>query len=184
MHVRVCRDCDEEYRLDAPITNCPDCGGEIVAREVRDKSSPSSETSDDEDDGLSDPGEELVPVHNVERSRDIEPFGAAFNEAGIPFRVSHSPFGFALMVRTSDRDRAEAALAPLLRTEHSEAAAAHFDAERGYQRCPACQTEITAGEPECAECGLKVGGFEPAPCARCGAKCASEDGPCASCGHN
>jgi hypothetical protein len=177
VHVRVCRECGEEYRLDAPVLNCSDCGGEIVTRDSSDASGAALAP------GESDLGETLVPVHNVERSREIEPFAAAFTEAGIPFRVSHSPFGFALMVRSSDRERAEAALAPLLRTEHSDAAAAHFDVERGYQRCPACQTGVPPGATECVECGLAVGGFEPPACGHCGTKRESEDGPCASCGH-
>jgi hypothetical protein len=90
--------------------------------------------------------------------------------------------GLYLVVQKSDVERAAAALAPLLETEASKAAAAHFDPEKGYARCPACQTELPDGALECPECGLAVGGFKPAACDHCGAGREAEEGACTSCG--
>jgi hypothetical protein len=164
-HVRVCRDCGEEYR--PGIVRCADCGGELVDR------FPGSE-SDAPAAAEEEAAAELVGHHVLfltPRATDLVPMAERLREARIEYRLAEQPGGaeggpprYALLVREGDARDALVALAEIL-SPHEDAAGVHavetrFDAERGYVECPACGTRVAPGAVECTECGLGLGGPE------------------------
>ena len=89
MHVRVCVDCDEEYRPD--ITTCADCGGRLEDRHdggAGETSGPSAgtagETTEDDDSSEADFTETLL---HSENATDLTKPADQLVEAGIPFRL-------------------------------------------------------------------------------------------------
>jgi hypothetical protein len=165
-HVRVCRDCGEEYRPE--IVSCADCGGELEDRFEGD------EGGDDAPAAVTvvDPGPDLSghrPVFVSPRAADLVELADALREAGISFHFLEQPAqeevrqaSYALLVREQDLEAALRALAPLVAPEVEEgeahAVASQFEEGRGYVRCPACGAETREGSPECAECGLALAG--------------------------
>jgi hypothetical protein len=165
-HVRVCRDCGEEYR--PHIVRCADCGGELVDRfpgsENDVPSLAAEETADAELDG-----------HRVlfltPRATDLVPMAERLREARIEYRLKEqSPAGegaparYALLVKDADARAALVALADIVAphedTEGVHALETRFDADRGYVECPACGAHVAPGTVECTECGLGLGGPE------------------------
>jgi predicted amidophosphoribosyltransferase len=164
-HVRVCRDCGEEYRPE--IARCADCGGEL----------------EDVHPGAGEAASEPEPAPEAElaghrvlfqtaRARDLVPLAERLRARSIQYRLAEQPGGaegtparYALLVREEGTAGALAALADLI-APHEDAAdvhaiETHFDAERGYLHCPACGATPAAGAHECPECGLALAG-EPA----------------------
>jgi len=188
-HVRVCRECGEEYRPD--IARCADCGGELDdvyedgGRPSRPAEPPTPAATEDVSDHRS--------VFETARAADLVALADCLREAGIPFRLGEkppagdgAPVTFALLV-PKDRSRdALVAIAPLVAGEHEsgagfDAVETGYEEGRGYVRCPACGTEPPRGAGECPECGLALGG-EVAACARCGAPLSAPDASCTTCG--
>jgi hypothetical protein len=173
MHVRVCRDCGEEYQ---PTTaTCSDCGGALVDRfldesgnwipdaaEAAPATAPSSTPQD------------LRPVVRGALSDEIAALTTRLAQAGIPFVVGGSAMGFDLLVADAQFDTARETLAPLLPPPpaHDEAA------------CPACGRALTAGTIECPECGLAIGEPESIQCVRCGGEMAPGEAACSRCAEN
>lgn len=162
MHVRVCRDCGEEYRPEA--VRCADCGGELEDRYGDEAGARATE-------------EEATPPdlsgHRVlfltPRAADLVPLAERLRESGLAYRLAEqpgvgegAPSRFALLVKETDALAALRELAELL-SPHEEADGLHaaesrFDSERGYLECPACGARTAPGGAECPECGLGLGG--------------------------
>jgi len=166
-HVRVCRDCGEEYRPE--VVRCVDCGGELEdrypgAEEEAPAAAVSSEATTTE-----------LPGHRVlfltPRAADLVPMAERLQSTTIEYRLAEQPAAaegapprYALLVRDGDARDALLALADLV-APHEDADGVHavetrFDAERGYVECPACGARIATGALECPDCGLGLGGQE------------------------
>ncbi len=161
MHVRVCRECGEEYRPEIAV--CSDCGGALEDHYEGIESS-----ADDSELRARAPVAEfsagpLVPVATAGTASEIEPLGRRLGEAGIRFAVRGSIRSFELLVATDDHEPALAAL---------EAGAGGDAASmEPIAACPACGTKLTQATLECPECGLGLGAEEASGtlrCARCG----------------
>jgi ribosomal protein L32 len=167
VHVRVCRDCGEEYR--PGVVRCADCGGELEDRFE----------GGSEGDGIPAAASE-EPAADLEgyrvlfltpRAADLVPLAERLREAAIDYRLAEppgraegAPARYALLVKEADGASALEALADLV-APHENAEAVHgvetrFDAEQGYRECPACGTKTSPGTAECPECGLVLGAGE------------------------
>ncbi len=164
-HVRVCRECGEEYR--PGVVNCADCGGELEDRfEGQEEVAPPKA-----------PSEEPAPAQAHVRTLFVTPYAAdlvpmaeRLREAGIeyrlaeaPGRVEGAPSRYGLFVTEENTAAALKAIADLVAHGGAEAAQgveAGFDKEQGYLECPACGTRTSAGTTECPECGLVLGAAE------------------------
>ena len=164
MHVRVCRDCGEEYRPE--VVRCADCGGELedVHEGENERTLPSAAPEAPDLSGhrvlfLTPRAADLVPM--AERLRET---GLEYRLAEQPGPVEGAPPRYALLVRDEGVADALRALADLV-APHGEGGDVHavetrFDAERGYVECPACGTRIASKASECPECGLGLSGPE------------------------
>jgi hypothetical protein len=161
-HVRVCKDCGEEYRPE--IVRCADCGGELedVFPGMQRKPAQAPEPS---------PAAELEgfrELYRTTRATDLVPVVERLREADIPSRLAElreavegAPPRFAVLVPEAESGRALAAISALV-APHEDAADVHavetrFDPERGYLQCPACGAEPPPDASECPECGLGLG---------------------------
>ena len=166
-HVRVCRDCGEEYRPE--IVRCADCGGELEDRYPGDE--PAPQPAQD-----TTPATELVGyrvLFMTARATDLVPMAERLREVATPYRLAEQPGSvkgapprYAILVREGDARGALAAVTDLI-APHEDAADVHavetrFDPEQGYVQCPACGTAPAPGAAECPECGLGLGGEEAA----------------------
>jgi uncharacterized protein with PIN domain len=166
MHVRVCRDCGEEYRPD--IVRCADCGGEL--EDVHEGESEGAPPSAAQEAATADfVGHRVLFL--TPRAADLVPMAERLREVGLEYRLAEqaapaegAPTRYALLVRDERAADALRALADLV-APHEQAAEVHavetrFDAERGYVECPACGARTAPGAAECPECGLGLGGPE------------------------
>jgi uncharacterized protein with PIN domain len=161
MHVRICRECGEEYRPEIAV--CSDCGGALEDRYERIESSP-----DGFDLRAALPVAEfsagpLVPVATAGTASEIEPLGRRLGEAGIRFAVRGSIRSFELLVAADDHEPALALL--------EAGAGGDVASTEPIAACPACGTKLTQATIECPECGLGLGAEEASAslcCARCG----------------
>lgn len=165
-HVRVCRDCGEEYR--PGVVRCADCGGELedrfeepggVAAPKPAREEPAPAPPSYRALFVTSYAADLVPM--AERLRDA---GIEYRLAEAPGRVEGAPSRYGLFVSDENADDARKALAEVV-ASHAGADAAHdleagFDKEQGYLQCPACGTKTAAGTAECPECGLGLGAAE------------------------
>lgn len=164
-HVRVCRDCGEEYRPE--VARCADCGGELEDRRVGD--APAEEAAPA-------PGVDPAGGHALYRSsqvKDLVPMAERLRAAGIECwfveqadRSKQAPPGYLLLVH-EDAARAALAVVAELIAPHEGGADVHaietrFEKDRGYLQCPACGAVPPAGARECPECGLGWSGEEAA----------------------
>jgi len=165
-HVRVCRECGEEYRPD--IVRCADCGGELVDR------FPGSE-GEAPAAAVAEPAAAELDGHRVlfltPRAADLVPMAERLREASLAYRLAEqrpttegAPVRYALLVPDEGAEEALRALADLL-APHDEGGDVHavetrFDAKRGYVECPACGARTAPGGAECPDCGLGLGGPE------------------------
>ncbi len=161
MHVRVCRECGEEYRPE--IVVCSDCGGALEDHHEGVDSAP-----DGSDWSVAAPGPEfsarpLVSVATAASAGEIEPLARRLGEAGIRFAVRGSIQSFQLLVAVDEHELALAAL--------EAGAPGSAVSVEAIAACPACGAGLTPTTVECPECGLGLGAeaAEAAPrCARCG----------------
>ena len=186
-HVRVCRECGEEYRPE--IIRCADCGGELEdVYEDGARPTGAPDTSRLEPVDLAN----HRTVFETPRAADLPPLAERLRESEIPFRLvekapagESAPVQFALLVPEGRAKAALVALAPLLAPhgddEGFQAVETSYEDGRGYVTCPACGTEQSAAAGECPECGLALGG-EAAACSRCGAALPAPDAECPACG--
>jgi len=164
-HVRVCRDCGEEYRPD--VARCADCGGDLEDRFEGQEEAVTPKPATGE------PAPSAPPVRALfvtSHAADLVPMAERLREAGVecrlaeaPGRVEGAPSRYGLFVSEENTADALKAIADLVAHGGAEAAQgveAGFDKEQGNLECPACGTKTTAGTPECPECGLVLGAAE------------------------
>jgi hypothetical protein len=161
-HVRVCKDCGEEYRPE--IARCADCGGEL---EDVFPGVPPAATVATEPQPVAELGGFQV-LYQTSRATDLVPMVERLREAGIESRLAEQkatveggPPRYALLVPEGVGRQALAAVTDLV-APHEDAADVHavetrFDPQRGYLQCPACGAAPPAGAAECPECGLGLG---------------------------
>ena len=166
MHVRVCRDCGEQYRPE--IARCSDCGGELADR-YEDAGGSAVEAGASV--AAADPGEprlETVGLFWSLKAQDLVSLADPLVAAGIAVQIvarpggdEERPRGFELRVRPEDQAAARVALAAVLEAgtlatplRGREAA---FPPETGEAHCPACSAELRPGIGECPDCGLGLG---------------------------
>ena len=184
-HVRVCRDCGEEYRPGVAV--CADCGGELEDRFIEEGDEPSRPARPPAPD-LS----RFRPIFVSARAADLVPLAECLRGADVVFHLTERPVpegappSYSLLVHEDDARQALAALGSLLapHTEPDEVRGVEtrFEEGRGYVRCPACGTEQAGGAAECHECGLVLGGGEAATCPRCGGPLSEGGAGCPACG--
>ena len=167
VHVRVCRDCGEEYRPE--VVRCADCGGELEDRFEGEPegAAPAAQRREE-------PASELAGYRALfltPRAADLVPMAERLREAGVEYRLAEqaartegAPPRYALLVKDADAASALGTLADLVAPhEHTDgvhAVETRFDAEHGYVQCPACGTKTAPGTAECPECGLGLAGGE------------------------
>jgi hypothetical protein len=185
-HVRVCRECGEEYRPD--IAQCADCGGELedVFEDGGTPSPSGGARTEPEPIDLSD----HRVLFQTPRAPELVPLAERLRGAEIAFHLIEEGVGeaasarFSLLVQEKDTKTALEALADLLaphaETDSIQALETSYESGR-YVRCPACGVEQGSGLAECAECGLTLGPAVPT-CPRCGSPLESEGEPCPVCG--
>jgi hypothetical protein len=188
-HVRVCRECGEEYRPE--IVRCADCGGEledVYEDEGHAPVRPPAPAPVAPPPDLSD----HRSLFESARAADLVPFAESLREAEVPFRLAEKgPPGeegsvlYQLLVKEGDARAALDVLAPLLAPnvdgEAVSALETSYEAGRGYVQCPACGARQVSGAAECPDCGLALGPAVPT-CSRCGAPLPEEGAACPACG--
>jgi predicted amidophosphoribosyltransferase len=162
MHVRVCPDCDEEYRPD--ITTCADCGADLVDRAVDEQGRPIAEPAQAEGEQVT-----LVALYSGPAAA-LRPLAEALAAAGVAQRFVPIPgqSGLTLAVAQEDGARAMEALAAFhgrgTELGLSELAATFVaSAEEGDHACPACGAAVPMDAAECPDCGLEWSGADPPP---------------------
>jgi predicted amidophosphoribosyltransferase len=187
IHVRVCRECGEEYRPD--IATCADCGGELEDVYEEEGAPPAPRGVAREDPEPIDLSDHRA-VFQTPRAPDLVPMAERLKETGIEFHLVEGgeeggPSRYSLVVREAEVKRALETLADLVAPhatgDEVRALETHYEAGRGYVRCPACGAEQGSGLAECAECGLTLGPMVPT-CPRCLSPLEEEGAPCAVCG--
>jgi predicted amidophosphoribosyltransferase len=165
-HVRVCRDCGEEYR--PGVARCADCGGELEDRFEGSEDVTAPEPAREEP-APAPPNYHALFV--TPYAADLVPMAERLREAGIEYRLAEAPgraeeapSRYGLFVSEENVDAAQKALAEVVAShagaEAAPGVAAAFDKEQGYLECPACGTKTSAGTAECPECGLVLGAAE------------------------
>ncbi|MET0551567.1 MAG: hypothetical protein ABW221_00920 [Vicinamibacteria bacterium] len=162
MHVRVCPECDEEYRPD--IATCADCGSELVDRALDEQGRPIAEPAQAESEQVT-----LVALYSGPAAA-LRPLAEALAEAGVAQRFVPIPgqSGLTLAVAQEDGARAMEALAGFhgrgTELGLSELAATFQAGDDAQEHaCPACGAAVPVDAAECPECGLEWGGGPPAP---------------------
>ena len=191
-HVRVCRECGEEYRPEA--LRCADCGGELEDRQLDDDGNPIPVAGAVAPPAPAAPLIERRIVFVAPRAAEVVPLAEALREAGIEYHLAEQPATaegasarYALLVAEQDATAALRALAPLIASdeEHGElhAIESRFEPGRGYVECPACGAAQAPGAAECAECGLMLGAAEEgaAVCTHCSAPLPEPGATCPAC---
>ena len=185
VHVRVCKECGEEYRPD--ITSCADCGGELEDV-FEDEGAPSPRRQEAAEPEILDLSDHRA-VFQTSRATDLVPLAERLKEAEIAFHLveggaAGAPASYSLMVPEVHVKAALEALADLV-APHAEgevhALETHYEAGHGYRQCPACGAQQGSGQAECAECGLTLGPMVPT-CSRCDSPLPEEGAPCSVCG--
>jgi len=185
VHVRVCRECGEEYRPD--IVSCADCGGELEdVYEDAGGATPAALPPREETLDLSD----FRSLFQTQNARVLVPMAERLKEAGLEFHLAEEGVGsagtarYSLLVHESDARASLEALADILAphadSDEVHALETHHESGR-YVRCPACGAEQGSGLDECAECGLALGVAVPT-CPRCESPLEEEGAPCTVCG--
>ncbi len=185
VHVRVCRDCGEEYRPE--IVACADCGGDLEDV-YEDEGAPSQlREPADEPEVVDLSGHRAV--FQSARATDLVPMAERLKTAEMEFRLVEegapgTPVRYSLVVPETDVKAVIERLADLLapHTDSDSVHALETNYESGrYVRCPACGTEQGSGLAECSECGLTLGPAVPT-CAKCESPLEEEGAPCTVCG--
>ena len=169
MHVRVCVDCNEEYRPE--VARCADCGGALADRHDDEGSAGDSTfapPAPDSDRPLAD----AHPLATSADARELVPLADRLLEAGLEFRIvsrevagEERPRGFELRVADADRSAALQAVAALVGPGSGVTllvmrAPPASDDDQTELRCPACDTPVRGSATECSECGLGLEGDE------------------------
>jgi hypothetical protein len=185
IHVRVCKECGEEYRPD--IGSCADCGGELEDV-YEEEGAPAPRRRDEAEPEVLDLSEHRA-VFQTPRAPDLVPLAERLKESGIEFHLVEgggegAPASYSLVVRETVVKGALEVLADLV-APHADGDEVHalesrYESGR-YVRCPACGAEQGSGLAECAECGLTLGPQVPT-CPQCESPLEEEGAPCTVCG--
>ncbi|HXK10546.1 MAG TPA: hypothetical protein VMT70_12930 [Vicinamibacteria bacterium] len=163
MHVRVCRDCGEEYRPE--VARCADCGGELEDRRGDVADAP----PEHEPEAPPPPAPRVLFV--TPRAAELVPLAERLRQSAIEYHLAEQPAPgegvpprYALLVPDDAAADALRAIADLV-APHEEkgrvdAVESRFDGERGYSECPACGSRMAPDADECPGCGLGLGGPE------------------------
>ncbi len=198
MHVRVCRDCSEEYRPE--IVSCADCGGALEDRWEEDVTTASPRRAEP-------PAAEApdlrgyCQIFSTDQARALVPLVERLRERGLAFHLAEGAQGslrsasrYYLLVPASHAGEASRELAPLLGEGEGAPLSQDIESEfadGAYRRCPACGAELLGAPLECPGCGLALGRTEelaaqvnttPAPCTRCGLLLTPGQTECPVCG--
>jgi hypothetical protein len=170
VHVRVCRDCGEEYR--PGIVRCADCGGELEDRFEGQEGEQDAEGASPAAEAVEEPAPELAgyrALFLVSRAAELVPMAERLRQAQVHYRLAEQPAAegapprYALLVRDADAEGALAAVADLVAphgdSEEVRAVVTRFT-EQGYVECPACGAHTAPGAAECPGCGLGLAGDE------------------------
>jgi len=185
IHVRVCRDCGEEYRPE--IVACADCGGDLEDV-YEDEGAPSPRRAPAEEIEVVDLSGHRA-VFQSARATDLVPMAERLKTADMEFRLVEegapgTPVRYSLVVPETDVKAAIERLADLLAphtdSDSVHALETHYESGR-YVRCPACGTEQGSGQAECSECGRILGPAVPT-CDKCEAPLEEEGAACTVCG--
>jgi RNA polymerase subunit RPABC4/transcription elongation factor Spt4 len=166
VHVRICRDCGEEYRPEIAV--CADCGGTLEDRWGDEDDTQATVPRSPEPSAPDSP--ELTGFRAVfvtHQAAVLVPLAERLREAAIEFFLHESAkdppasaASFSLLVHDEDAGRALRELAPLLagadESDRFHAVESAFEAG-AYRSCPACSIELPAGADQCPECGLGLG---------------------------
>jgi len=163
-HVRVCRECGEEYR--PQVVRCADCGGELEDHYEGEGEERVAHPAPEE-------GAAELTGHRVlfvtPRAADLVPLAERLRDRRVEYRLAEQPAPaegapprYALLVRDADAAGALAVLADIVAPHEDatgvDAVETRFDPARGYVQCPACGAEAATGAAECVECGLGLAG--------------------------
>lgn len=169
VHVRVCPECEDEFRPD--VLRCSSCDVELKDRWLDDAGHPIGEAAPAEQEpapSVQPPRDGFSACATVYSAGDARQAASLLESAGVDFDLRYqapdkeyrSPGRYTLFVAGVDRARALEAVRPVLGHEGQEADVLsieyRFSGEGGYTRCPACDASIEAGSRECAECGLTL----------------------------
>jgi len=164
-HVRVCRECGEEYRPE--VVRCADCGGELQDRYEGEGEASPAHPAPEEATAAELTGYRVLFM--TPRAADLVPLAERLRDTRVLYRLAEQPAPaegapprYALLVRDADAAGALGAIADIV-APHEDAAGVHavetlFDPGRGYLQCPACGAEAALGAAECHECGLGLAG--------------------------
>jgi predicted amidophosphoribosyltransferase len=162
MHVRVCPECEEEYRPE--IATCADCGAALVDRAVDEQGRPLAEPVVAEGEQVT-----LVALYSGPAAA-LKPLAEALAAAGVAQRFVPiaNQSGLTLAVAQEDGPRALAALTAFhgrgTELGISELAATFEGGHEAHEHaCPACGAAVPADASECPDCGLDWGGGPPPP---------------------
>jgi hypothetical protein len=165
MHVRVCRQCDEEYRPEIAV--CADCGAELV--DADDEGAPASAAAGH---AATEGVEPEQPLYAAGSPRDLTALADELVRAGLPFRLASAAErdpdrrGYDLRVPLSAVEAAQRVLAPLVAADLGRlyveipvlVGLPEVDDEaEPLSSCPACETPLAEEALECPACGLAVG---------------------------
>lgn len=184
MHVRVCRECGQEYRPE--VIRCSDCGGELEDRHVDEAQLLEPEPAEPVPEDALSPGN-YQSIAWGGHAADLVPLADRLLAVEIPFRIRPREVdpgepgkGFDLVVRDEERERA---LAEMAAAEGAAPAGPEFDPATGYKRCPACSAELKPGLSECSDCGLGVAETPSGHrCPRCNEAMPPDEVTCPHCG--
>src|SRR5262245_18264083 len=169
MHVRVCPECEEEYRPDIAV--CADCGATLVDRWEDDGGRVVNA------DGTLATDTEAVPVEPGVPARalftgppaPLRVLADALLAAGVPFQLVPEERVFqrsegARLILVVPETEAERALTALEEyrgrgTEmgFTEMVRTWAPADGEAPPCPACGAHVPADAPSCPDCGLELG---------------------------
>jgi hypothetical protein len=173
MHIRVCRECGEEYRPEVAV--CADCGG-VLGDRYEEEGAPHQPSVPEPAASAPPATADLRAIASGPRAADLEPLARRLGAAQIPFAVRGSSQLFELLVGKPDLERALTELAPLGDAPGSS------EAPEGTGQCPACGFALRPGATECPDCGLAVGDAGDARvCPHCGVPIGPDDATCPSC---
>lgn len=144
MHVRVCPECDEEFRPE--IVTCSDCGATLVDHwEGEQPEAETPLTPRPEMPSSARPPADFKPIASAASAVEIDPIARTLGAAGIVFAVTGAINHFSLLVAPADVERALGLLGV------SEAG------PEKHAACPACGADVQ-GAAECPDCGLALAG--------------------------
>ena len=198
MHVRVCRDCGEEYRPE--IASCADCGGTLEDRyepeldEAVTSPPPARQTAPPEVPDRRG----YCPIYSTDQAPALVPLADRLRERGIAFQLAEKAGGtrrvaarYYLLIPVQVAAEAWRELAPLLGEGEGASAPGNQAelADGAEPSCPACGAELPGTPLECPGCGIALGEPEEAqangpatPCARCGLLLRPGQTECPLCG--